>query len=41
VFERPIVVSVSLFKGGCCHADVVLYDVCVACCDSCVVYISP
>jgi hypothetical protein len=23
--EKPIVVLVSLFKVGCCHADVVLY----------------
>jgi hypothetical protein len=36
VIARPIVFSVSLFKGGCCHANVVVYTVCVACCDSCV-----
>jgi hypothetical protein len=37
VIERPIVVLVSLFKGDCCHSDVVLHAGCVACCDSCLV----
>jgi hypothetical protein len=37
--ERSIAVSVSLFKGVCCHANVVLYAVCVACDSICLVYL--
>ena len=33
-----VVVLVSLCKSGWCHADVMLYAVCVACCDSCLVH---